>query len=229
MTALNTSIQHKGVKDCDVRIEIGFSGEIHVQIETERLVLTPVKPEDAALYHSDLYGDAEVMKYFATGEVRPLEKVEARVSDWVERWRNGNPFSALTVRTRNGEFVGQIVAGGGSEPGCSEMAYLICRKLWGQGYGKEAAAAVVKYLAPLLRVYGYQVDGGDFESLEATARPDNPASGKILRSLGFDVVSEAEKHGHLRQTFGAKANLPEAGSSWEILAFDSGLAMRELL
>ena len=65
------------------------------------------------------------------------------------------------------------------------------------------------HLAPLYRLYGLKPDGIPLETIEATARPDNPASGRILEKVGLGQLGEEIKFGALRFVYGAKVDRPE--------------------
>jgi RimJ/RimL family protein N-acetyltransferase len=213
--------------DAQVSIERRMDGSIGVTIETERLRVAPVTHADAAEYHQHLFSDPTVMGKFATGEVRDRAYVDGRINAWVERWKSGDPFGGFVIRDRSGQFIGHVVLGHGDDPGHSEIAYLIRADKWGQGYGSEAVRGVVQGLAPLLRAYGYSVENGDFRSIDATARPDNPGSGKILTNLGMDVVSTSEKFGAVREHYRGEVALPNATASWEMLVFGDRTLIRE--
>lgn len=167
------------------------------------------------------------MEKFATGEVRDRDYVDGRINTWVERWRSGDPFGGFVIRDKSGEFIGHVVLGHGDDPGHSEIAYLIRADKWRQGYGSEAVRGVVQGLAPLLRAYGYPVENGQFRFIDATARPDNPGSGKILADLGMDVVSTSEKFGASREHYRGEVALPQPTGSWEMLVFVDRTLIRE--
>ena len=73
--------------------------------------------------------------------------------------------------------------------------------MWGHGYGKEAVSSVIKEYAPELVKLGYQVNGKDFISVTATARADNEASVKILKSVGMRATREEVRYGYNRHIF----------------------------
>lgn len=181
-------------------LEISDEG-IQLSVKTARLTLEPIKQSDVAEFHKYIFGDAEVMEKFAAGNTRSLEQTSERVEAWSQRWKEGNPFSALVARTHSGEFIGMIVAGGGSEPGVSELAYLIRKDSWRLGYGSEMSSAVCKQLAAISRFHGLGPEGKQLSAIEATARNDNPGSVRILEKLGFEREQESEKFGALRGHF----------------------------
>jgi RimJ/RimL family protein N-acetyltransferase len=71
--------------------------------------------------------------------------------------------------------VGVIGAAGISEhEGEPQIGYWIAREHWGKGYATEASAAVLQ----IARMLGHK-------RLTAGHFADNPASGKVLRKIGF--------------------------------------------
>jgi RimJ/RimL family protein N-acetyltransferase len=70
----------------------------------------------------------------------------------------------------------------GEHEGEPEIGYWIARDHWGCGYATEAAGAVLK----IARALGHRrVVAGHFI--------DNPASGKVLRKLGFAPTGQPGK------------------------------------
>lgn len=210
-----------------IQIEQRADGSIAVAIETKRLIVEPVRHSDAENYHRHLFGDPRVMEKFATGEVRDRAFVDGRINTWVERWKSGDPFGGFVIRLKSGEFVGHVVLGHGDEPGRSEIAYLIRADKWGQGYGSEAVRGVVQGLAPLLRAYGFRVEGGEFQLIDATARPDNPGSCKILSNMGMKVVSTSEKFNSFREHYQGKVERPDPLNTFEALMVSDRTIIRE--
>lgn len=176
---------------------------LSVTIDTERLRLHSIEATDEEVDRSAvLYGSREVMAKFATGETRSRDDVIKRIKDvWARRWHEGDPYSAFSVFKKDtGEFLGHVVLGH-SAPGISEIAYLFQRAHWGKGYGSEAVQAIVRDYALATVRAGYLLDGKPLEKIVATARPDNPASVRILQKAGMELVSEEEKYGSLRHHY----------------------------
>lgn len=135
---------------------------------TERLFLRPAWPED---WEAVLGGIADegVVRNLARAPW-PYSADDARM--FVARGQDNCRPSFLLVRPQDGRTVG--CAGLGDHLGEAEIGYWIARPHWGQGYATEAAAAVVE----IARLLGHpRVHGGHFV--------DNPASGRVLRKLGF--------------------------------------------
>lgn len=149
---------------------------------SQRLLLRPIWPEDWQALLSGL-GDE--------GVVRNLAR-----APWPYREQDARAFAALPVdplaprflitRAADAQAVGCIGVAPTSEaasPGDPfELGYWIARAHWGQGYATEAGAAVLEIAATL----GHR-------ELIASHFLDNPASGKVLRKLGFEPTGRVEE------------------------------------
>lgn len=65
-----------------------------------------------------------------------------------------------------------------------EMGYVLARKHWGQGYASEAAAAVL----------GFAREELGLDRVEATCRPGNVASQRVLRRIGMQQEGLLRSH-----------------------------------
>ncbi|MBS4168488.1 GNAT family N-acetyltransferase [Parachlamydia sp. AcF125] len=188
----------------EVSFFVDEHGVLAVTIETERLHIRSVEPsEEDCNSFAALFGDKEVMAKFATGQTKTRQDIEKRIKEvWVKRWHQNNPFSGLAVFKKDtDEFIGHVVIGYGGAAGQAELAYLFRKQYWDQGFGTEAVTALVKEYAPAIIKEGYTLGGKPLEEIRATARPDNPASVKILKKIGMHKIGEEEKFGVLRYRF----------------------------
>ncbi len=183
------------------QIEFNSDDEgLFVTIDTERLHIRSVQAKSADYdRYTLLFGDTAVMKTFATGVKKTAEETIERVNLWDRRWRNNDPYSGLAV-FRDKDFIGHVVLGHGDRPGESELAYLFHQKYWNQGYGTEAVTALVKEYAPMV-AKDYQLGDQPLKRIVATARPDNPASCKILEKVGMKKIGDEVTHGALRHHY----------------------------
>ena len=179
-----------------------------ITINTQRLRITSVTMDmdDVSNYHQQLFGNPQVMGKYATGQTKTEEETQQRIKGWVARWDKGNPFAGLVVLLKHSqqeeEFLGHVILGGGDEDNSSEMAYMIRADQWNQGYGYEAAGALVLFLGPEIVKHGYKLPNGQtFNHIIATSREDNIPSVKILQKLGFVAYKRTEKYGHLRDHY----------------------------
>jgi RimJ/RimL family protein N-acetyltransferase len=207
---LDARIENKKKENTVISFERDGENHLNVIIETKRLHLESVKKEDTDNY-VNLFAKPNNRAKFADGQPLAPEKTAVAVTNWVARWEDNNPFSSFAVSQKEQEvFIGHVVLGYGSKRGVSELAYIFDDSYWGKGYGKESVTAVVQEYAPILnKKYNLKytnkeskaVEWETFNAIEATARNDNPASIKILESVGLKKISEEVKFGHNRYNF----------------------------
>lgn len=135
---------------------------------SERLLLRPPWPEDWKLVLGGI-ADEGVVRNLARAPW-PYEPQHAR--DFVRLPIAPAYPRFLIARADNAQLVGCI----GIDPheGQVELGYWIARQHWGQGYATEAGRAVLD----VARMLGHQ-------RMVASHFLDNPASGRVLRKLGF--------------------------------------------
>ena len=201
-------------------------------ISTERLYMRSVNDSEIdRRSYTQLFGNVDVMRLYGDGKTRTSEQIAGRIKDeWAALWEKRDPYSALAVFKNDDEkFIGNImlqhvVAGTEQirtinwaertpamvdrakriEPGQAELAYCFMPLNWRQGFGKEAATAVVTEYAPATVKEGYIAGDKPLDTIVATARIDNPGSVKILQTLGMQLVKTEETYGALRHHFSIK-------------------------
>lgn len=150
-------------------------------MRSERLFLRPAWPEDWQ----------ELLTRVADeGVVRNLAKVPWPYTAEDARWFASQPqdqrlphfFITLPTSAEPARLIGCI--GFAADDDEIELGYWLAREYWGQGYASEAARAVIG----LARTLGYR-------RLVAGHFIDNPASGRVLRKVGFRPT------GQIRQRF----------------------------
>lgn len=138
---------------------------------TKRLTLRPAWPEDAATL-ATLLADREVARMLARV---PHPYSDADAAAFVAQPRGAHDARFLIVaqdRASPATIGGIGIRDGGDGPA---LGYWLSRDAWGQGYATEAGQAVVamaRHALPIRR-------------LNAWYFTDNPASGAVLRKLGF--------------------------------------------
>jgi len=134
---------------------------------SQRLFLRPAFPEDCGAIRAGV-GEEAIVRNLARAPW-PYTREDARAFAAIPQ----NPQLPHFLVTLPG--VGVIGAAGmGEHEGEPEIGYWIARAHWGRGYATEAAGAVLH----VARMLGHRrVVAGHFV--------DNPASGKVLRRLGF--------------------------------------------
>ncbi len=155
-------------------------------IETQRVRLRSLTPADLDDYHTQVYGDAEVMTYISGGQPRSRE----RTNDVLQfALRHGETYGYTLwalINRADDKFIGHC---GLLHPGESREVELVCalgRDYQKFGLGPEAAAACLRY--------GFE--SARLERIIALAYPDNLASQKGMQKLGMQYVGLTELYYH---------------------------------
>ena len=145
---------------------------------TERLLLRPIWPEDASALHQAI-ADEEIIRNLARAPW-PYTQAEASRFAAVEH-STMFPSFMLMLRTDGApRLIGSC--GLGDRQGAAELGYWISKPYWRQGFAVEAAKAVVS----IARTLGHR-------KLVAGHFIDNPASGRVLRKVGFQPLGRVEQ------------------------------------
>jgi RimJ/RimL family protein N-acetyltransferase len=173
-------------------------------IEADRLVLTPLREEDAAEMVGVLAGPA--LYAFTGGEPPTLDALRTRYAaqvvghspDGEQEWLNW----VVRLKTDDLAAVGTVQATVPQQGGPAEVAWVIDVRRQGHGYAAEAAVALVRAL----------VEAG-VPGVVAHIHPDHAASEAVARRCGLvptEVFHEGERrwesvppHGHTDPTGGA--------------------------
>lgn len=154
-------------------------------IETERLLLRDLEPEDLDDLAA-MFADAEVMRWIGGGGVLGRDVAEGMIERQRRHYADRGWGQWATVERATGRMIG--VCGlilwssmGGSEE--LEVAYLLARDAWGKGFATEAATAI--------RDYGVAIR----PDLVSLVYPDNAASINVARKLGMTWEKEVELEG----------------------------------
>lgn len=147
-------------------------------LETARLVLRPVTPDDAAAVF--MYCSNPNITRFTLFEThQTIEDSKWFVNDYVRSrytCKEPDPLGIVIKSDPVGLMVGAIGAHWHSQPnGTMELGYSLAEPFWGRGFIAEAVAALAKYLFT-----DYAV-----ERLQARVLIGNDASERVLAKLGF--------------------------------------------
>jgi RimJ/RimL family protein N-acetyltransferase len=144
---------------------------------TERLLLRPAWGEDATALARIADDEAVARNLARLPSPYTLEDAEAYIA-----FQQASALPSLLIfrRTRSApKLIGGIGIDARADGG-HELGYWLTRPCWGLGYATEAGRAMVA----LAR------DGLRLKRIEAGHFPDNPASGRVLRKLGFRPTGE---------------------------------------
>jgi RimJ/RimL family protein N-acetyltransferase len=163
---------------------------------------------DKNLIQNNIWNNPEIMKYFRDGRVRTPDETSPQFNMWLDRSKKGQPHGGLTIYNKNidnkdiEEKIAYIIAGGGDNPGASEIAGAGLSEYTKRGIGSDVLHKIVTEWAPEVRRIGlaknldstkyekiiknFQCFGGQvLERIDSTTSFDNPLSMKILLKNGF--------------------------------------------
>ena len=150
----------------------------HPNLETRRLLLRPVTPED---YQSVFRwcGDPRVNKFM----IYPLYRNAGEVRAWLESKRDSpDEFDYGFVLKETGELIGEGGVFYHPEEDLWHIGYNLRPDFWGRGITTEAMRTIIDYARSVREV----------RIIEAFHAVDNPASGAVMRKLGLRCVGDTQ-------------------------------------
>ncbi len=149
-------------------------------LSTERLRLRPLRVDDADALHPT-FADEDLLRWWSSGP----HKSVAETRDYVAQNCEGTRWQTWAITTvREDAALGWVVLIRAEDrPNIREIGYILNRAAWGKGIAREAVSRVIHY--------GFEELG--LRRIYADVDPDNLASIKLLKLLGF------QQEAHLRQ------------------------------
>ena len=148
-------------------------------IETERLILRPLTPEDAAAVFA-WAGDEEAARYM----VYPVYTAEEKVREWLSSLQaEETEFHFGFVRKEDGKLIGSGSIGPDARrEGFWGFGYNFRRDCWGKGYATEAAKAMI----------GFARERFGIRRFSSSHAEPNGASGRVMEKCGLHFVGYGE-------------------------------------
>lgn len=157
-------------------------------IETDRLVLRRHRLEDAECLRA-LWSDPEVVRYIGTASTP--EESWARLLRYAGHWSfYGYGYLAIEERA-TGRFVGDVGVAQFRRDGLeapeesAEAGWVLSGDCHGHGYGREAAAALHRWIDGRLGL----------ARTHCIIDPDNAPSIRLARSLGYEERADLDYRG----------------------------------
>lgn len=145
------------------------------EIETGRLILRAPVSADVDVW-ATFISDPDFTRYVPRSRANrtPRERAERTIRALQELWEQQAMGWAIT-RKEDGQFIGQCNIDAVPEADDMELAYLLGKPYWGQGFATEAARAAIRF--------GFEHTAWD--RIVAAVVPANVASRRVLDHLGF--------------------------------------------
>lgn len=158
-----------------------------VLVTTLRLRCVEPQPDDLALLQKIL-GDPTMMAFL--GGILATELIHKRLDGWQTNWKAGKSLCGIVEERESGKRIGSASIHPSTVPGKpgGELSYMILPECQRRGYATEMSRGLIDYAFQVLKL----------DQLLITANPENEASHKIAKRLGFQCLGESEyEHPHL--------------------------------
>jgi len=148
-------------------------------IQTDRMVLRAIEPDDFEPYFEQIFSDGAVMRWLGgDGQPRSRENAQLAFARLSDPERDERDRFWVAVDRASGDLVGHAVLQRLDKSGLIEVGYALGQRWWGLGLATEAARALVDY--------GFSALGLDL--ITGVARPANAASRRVLEKAGLTYV-----------------------------------------
>ena len=160
---------------------------MNIRLHTPRLQLRPFGATDARKLHA-IKSDWQVARMLRTATFPPsLDETRQWLAGHADEWAGGIAYRFAVVL--GDEVIGCADVEDVAD-GCGDLGYFLEPAVWGRGFAREAAEAVMTFAFADLGL----------RRLVAGHAADNPGSGRVLEKLGFSCTGEASVWSRSRQT-----------------------------
>lgn len=153
-------------------------------IETERLILRELRPEDTQ-HMFELSGDPVVMHYLGEKTLASIEEARAVVENILQQYADHGIGRWAAIEKSSGEFIGWsglkfITAVENNRTHFHDVGYRLIPRFWNKGYATESAKAALEY--------GFRTM--QLEEIIGMCNEANLASRKALEKCGLTFVEK---------------------------------------
>ncbi|MCL2034559.1 MAG: GNAT family N-acetyltransferase [Oscillospiraceae bacterium] len=144
-------------------------------IETDRILLRPLKISDAEAVFKKWANDPGVTKYMRWNTHQTINETIEWLTFEEKNIASGDSYSWGFVYKENDELFGSGGMIHNKDIRMFEIGYVLMEKYWNMGLATEAAKAFIDFAVKELKQ----------TSFFAVHAKENPASGKVMEKLGF--------------------------------------------
>lgn len=156
---------------------------MEIQIKTKRLILRPVKIEDAQDFF-EMDSNPKVHLYLGNNPVTSIEQSKAMLNDILEQYKTNSLGRLAIINKDTQEFIGwsglKYEKNLRKEFNYYDLGYRLKEEFWGKGYATEAALASLDYGFKDLKL----------KEICAAADVNNLASNYILKKVGLQPAGQ---------------------------------------
>lgn len=145
-------------------------------LETERLILSPFREDDAQALFKNYGTDKNVTKYMLWNNFKSIDDAKNSINYYINCYKNNTNFRqyAIVIKSNN-ELIGQISFDLNKKHCHADITYLIATQYQNNGYMTEALSKLIIYLFDDLKC----------KRIGAEVMIDNTASINLLKKCGF--------------------------------------------
>jgi ribosomal-protein-alanine N-acetyltransferase len=151
-------------------------------LETERLILRPLKLSDVEAVYNNWTSDENVAKYMVWDVHKDINETKEWIECEVANLESDKNYTWGIVLKETEELIGSISLLYKEEINCYSLGYNIMKKYWGQGITTEAGREVINFGEN-------ELNQKKFYCRHAN---ENIASMKVMTKLGFKYHAESE-------------------------------------
>lgn len=146
------------------------------QLESKRFILREVKEYDyLSLY--EIYSDKDVIKYQQIGTMQTIEQAQKSVQAFLQGFRNRKFIRWCIAEKESDKVIGLITLHDFNIWNShAEIGFMLNKKYWRQSVMWEAANEIITFAFGIIGL----------NRIEALIHPDNIASIKLSKKLGFE-------------------------------------------
>lgn len=198
-------VTYKSKKLGDVLIRSESNQYSIFSSKVEARSLNQEREDDLIEKYTRLLGNHENVKLFGAGKAWTPEEVKDFIQNELKEWSSGNKFSVFSIyHSGTQEFMGFLQVRhalddfsdvGEGHSNVSEIAYIIDKDFWGNGYGTELAILGKKFIKHIISESEQTLER-NIKEIVATVHPDNEGSKRILqKTLKHQEPEEFTKFG----------------------------------
>lgn len=151
-------------------------------LETERLLLRPFSDQDTREVFECWQRDSDVARYMMWESSQDIKKAKEFIDFEISQIFSDVWYRWCITDKKTKVIYGTCLVYYKDEDGCWDISYNLGKKFWGKGYTTEAMQKAMNYAIHTLEVT-------EFTAAHAV---ENPASGNVIKKLGFEYVREIE-------------------------------------
>ncbi|KQT20523.1 GNAT family acetyltransferase [Chryseobacterium sp. Leaf404] len=148
-------------------------------IETERLILREIIPEDVEAFFA-MDSNPEVVKYVGIKPLTDISQSAAMIESIRNQYTENGIGRWAVILKENGKLIGwsglKLIKEINNHQNIHDLGYRFTPEYWGKGYASETSVAVLNYGFIEMKL----------ETIFAYADVENHASNHVLRKLGFE-------------------------------------------